>query len=333
MWNGGTARWVVLWCCVAFSASGAPNRQQAGAHFQRAVVLFQADDFLAALAEFRAAYDAAPSYEVLWNIGLCEKKLARYGDAVATLEAYLKQGGARIPPDRRAAVAEHLRYVRAMTAPLSVHTSGAPATIVLDGEQIGFTPMERVLVPLGRHTVRLEREGFEPLSVTRELVAGQPVDVALELQALPPGARKTTQANSEHRTESVGKRPRATEEVPRPTPSHPFSTLGVLGLSLGAAAIGGGIAFGIAGREVSGEISALFQSGGTWDETWVAKERWGQTARTLCPLSIIVGLGLASAGGIMLTVSLNQSTDAPMLTHLLVAPIEGGAYAAVGGSF
>jgi hypothetical protein len=326
MSSGGTARWVAILSCVALTAWAAPNRQQAASHFQRGVELFEANDFSKALTEFRAAYDAAPSFEVLWNIGLCEKKLGRYADAVATLEAYLKQGGTKIPADRRAAVADQLKEVRALTAPLTVHATGAPATVFLDSESIGITPMENVLVPLGKHAVRVERDGFEPVTVSREFVSGQPAEVDVELK---PRAVATAPAPA-----PVASPAPLVEEQPAPVaPRRPFPTLGVFGLSLGAAAIGGGVAFGIAGRKVSSEISQLYETGGTWDDTWVAKERWGDTARTLCPVSIAVGLGLAAAGGVFLAVSLSSPADAPKVTGVFVAPTEGGAFAAVGGAF
>src|SRR5262249_38659835 len=127
-------------------------RGQASTHFRAGVRQFEGGDAAAALVEFRAAYNAMPSYEVLYNIALCERALSRYGEALADFQRYLREGGTRVPGDRRAAVADEIAQILARTAEVDVAVAGAPATVSVDGEQVGVTPLPPLVLGPGRKT-------------------------------------------------------------------------------------------------------------------------------------------------------------------------------------
>src|SRR4051812_24973181 len=57
-------------------------KEEAASHFSKGIDFYKEGNYAAALAEFRAAYKALPSYEVLFNIGLSERRLFKYGDSV-----------------------------------------------------------------------------------------------------------------------------------------------------------------------------------------------------------------------------------------------------------
>lgn len=166
---------------LAVVLSAAPTaKQQAGTHFQRGIGLYKESNYSAALSEFKAAHAALPSWEVLFNIGLCQRRLFQYGQAISSFSRYLAEGGAKVPKDRRAAVDQELQQIRALTAPVAVIVKGAPATVLVDGEPVGTTPLtEMVLLGPGKHVVRAEREGCSPDEKTIEVVSG--VAQALEL--------------------------------------------------------------------------------------------------------------------------------------------------------
>jgi hypothetical protein len=326
---------VVLVASSALAAPGAaaPNRKQAALHFQRGIVLYEENNFAAALTEFRAAYEAAPSFEVLFNIGLCQRRLFQYGEAVATLEAYLRQAGNKLPKDRRAAVSLELAEVRSLTAPVTVLAPGGTASVSVDGELVGFTPLQGVLVGSGPKVFRVEREGFETQEQKREIVSGQAVQLKFDLKPLATAdqpvaiAPTPAAAASPPRAEATA---RASDPPGRPV--NAGLVLGIAGLAVGAAAIGGGIALSVEAGTVSKEITRLSETGGTWDDSWTAREQWGKTARTLGPLAIVVGAGLVVAGGISTAFSAVIPPQKPGLTGVWVAPLpEGGGLVGVGG--
>jgi hypothetical protein len=181
-------RWIAVAVFISASAQAEvtpAQRKEAATHYQRGVALSKDGDYAAALAEFRAAYDAAPSFEVLFNIGLCERRTFRYGQALRTFAAYLEQGGAKVPGERRKAVAQEIEQVRALTAPVAVIVEGEPATIFIDGEHEGTTPFTD-LVPLGpgKHVLRAERAGDQPEERAITVVSGQAQAVQFSLKSL-----------------------------------------------------------------------------------------------------------------------------------------------------
>jgi hypothetical protein len=161
-------------------------RAEAGTRFNRGVKLFEAQDYSAALAEFEAAYKLAPAFQVLFNIGVAQKKLFRYNDAVRTFARYLKDGGDKVAPDRREAVERELAEIRSLVAEVTVTVDGMPATIEVDSRVVGETPLsDPLLLPSGKHTVRAIREGDLPASKDIEVVSGEKIEVALAPQPKP----------------------------------------------------------------------------------------------------------------------------------------------------
>ena len=59
--------------------------------FEKAVGLFQKEEYEAALENFKASYELKPIVGVLFNIAMCERALFRYADAIRTFEAFLSQ--------------------------------------------------------------------------------------------------------------------------------------------------------------------------------------------------------------------------------------------------
>src|SRR5688500_5179247 len=76
------------------------QKAEAGAHFNSGVALYQEQAFRAALVEFERAYEIAPDYRLLYNIGQTKLRLQDYLGAVQSYETYLTEGGASIPPER-----------------------------------------------------------------------------------------------------------------------------------------------------------------------------------------------------------------------------------------
>ena len=112
---------------------------QAGAHYARGVKLYEEDDFRAALIEFSRAYELAPNWAVLYNLGQAHYQLREYAIAMRTLERYVQRAAAGSPPTgaprwtRRstswAGASRTSRWCRTTRAPMSRSTtlpSGRP---------------------------------------------------------------------------------------------------------------------------------------------------------------------------------------------------------------
>lgn len=165
---------------------------EARERFGRGVELYRAGEYEAALAEFQRAYELAPHYSVLYNIGQVQHHLDRNPEAVANLERYLAQGGSQIPASRRAEVDATLNRLERLVGSILV-VVGTPenATVLVDGVESGNSPLtEPIRVGAGRHTVELRAEGFLPLSRVVTVAGGAVATIRVALDPAPttPGA-------------------------------------------------------------------------------------------------------------------------------------------------
>jgi hypothetical protein len=133
-----------------------------------------------------------PSWQLLYNIGLAERRLFRYNDAVRTFRRFLDEGGDKVQPDRRARVEKELQEISASVAEVTVQVAGAPAEIEVDGAAAGKTPMDGpLLLGPGRHAIEARREGQDPDRKEIDVVSGQRLTVALSPTVRPTTAKLT----------------------------------------------------------------------------------------------------------------------------------------------
>lgn len=340
----------------------ADARKEAGAHFKRGVAFFKEGNYPAALTEFKGAYELLPSYEVLFNIALCERRLFHYGRAMSTLTQYLMEGGEKIPADRREAVAREVEAIRALTSPVAVIVDGAPATVLVDDEPMGQTPFsELLLLGVGKHKVRAEREGCTPDERVIEVKSGQAQSVQLSpasltepvtidvtcvtpgtlvspdgatpvacptTLSLPPGGHELVASAPgfvSARTDVLvepGKSRRVTVAELAVRP-RPFPTLGVSLLGGGVALGGAGLAFALIASGNATRTATTIRAGGPWDAAAIANEQAGLRNSTLAWVFLGVGAGALTAGIVTLIV---QLTGQPSAAVTLV-PAPGGLVA------
>jgi tetratricopeptide (TPR) repeat protein len=195
------ARLVVHCAAVAVlllaSGARADGERDAQRHFERGVQLYQEHAYDAALTEFQTAYEAAPRFEVLFNIAQVHYQLNEYAAALRGFERYLAQGAYDIPDERRAYVLRELAVLRERVATLAVVTDVPGATVLLDFEEVGTTPLEALQVDLGRHVLRVELAGYQPVTRKVELSSGEVERVSLDLEPFAGGARAGADASSE----------------------------------------------------------------------------------------------------------------------------------------
>jgi hypothetical protein len=170
-------------------------KEEAAMRFERGIKLYEAQDYAAALAEFEAAYRLVPRYQVLFNVGVTQKRLFRYNDAVRALRRYLDEGKDKVPADRREQVEKELAEIRALVAEVTVKVDGLPALVDVDGRTMGESPMSGpLLLAAGHHTVRATREGYDEAKKEIDVISGEKVEVSLspKLKTRAPTTAKLT---------------------------------------------------------------------------------------------------------------------------------------------
>src|SRR3954451_15330684 len=120
--------------------SGTPV-EEARTRFQRGVQLFHEGSFEAALAEFRKAYQVAPSYRLLYNIGQVHYELHDYVGALKSFRQYLGDGSAEVPPERRVQVDAEIKKLQGLCGYLEVTAEPEGADILVDDVPVGIAPL------------------------------------------------------------------------------------------------------------------------------------------------------------------------------------------------
>ena len=169
---------------AAPAAAADAQLDEAKRHFQQGVALYNDGNFSAALAEFEATYAAHPTAGVLYNIGLTQKSLFRYGESIKTLERYLKEAGS-LPAERTREVEQLVAEMKALLADVTL--SGLPdgASVMIDGRTVGAAPLAVQGVAAGNHTVEVTADGYVPLKKDITVAAGIPLKLKLAMKAIP----------------------------------------------------------------------------------------------------------------------------------------------------
>jgi hypothetical protein len=168
--------------------SDAQALEDARRHFQQGTALYNDQNFNAAVAEFLAAYQAKPSSAVLYNIGLTQKALFRYNDAIESLERYLAEEP-KLSPERRGEVKQLVVEMRALLADVSLTVLPLGANISVDGRTIGTSPMKAYGLAAGSHVIDVTAEGYKPGRREVLITAGVPLSIAVSLEKIPKGGR------------------------------------------------------------------------------------------------------------------------------------------------
>lgn len=129
-------------------------RAEAQQAHRRALQLFDAGRHAEALAEFQRAYSLAPSFRIRYNIGLSHAALGDSLAAVDAFSAYLREGGDKLPPERRAQVESEIARLTQQLASLSLSVAEPGAEVRVDDELLGQGPLSRRLrLNAGAHRV------------------------------------------------------------------------------------------------------------------------------------------------------------------------------------
>jgi hypothetical protein len=158
--------------------------EEARRRYRRALQLYEQEGNVeASLAELERAYDLAPNYKVLFNIGQAARAAREYVVSLRAFERYLADGGKEIPLARRLEVEGQIGELQGFVAQLEVVTKVVGAVVTIDDAVVGTTPLdEPVLVVGGRRTVRINKEGAASTQVLT-VAGGDRLRVEMDLAA------------------------------------------------------------------------------------------------------------------------------------------------------
>jgi len=167
--------------------------------FTRGIDLYKEGNFHAALAEFRAAYAAAPSFRIHYNLGQTLYQLQDYAGAVRAFEQYLREGGDKVEPERKKEVDADLEKLRPRVAQIVFVVNVPAAEVSIDEEPRGKVQKDPMLVSAGRRRISVTASGYQTETRVLDIAGTQRLELTFELK--PIGGAATAPATSRASTQ------------------------------------------------------------------------------------------------------------------------------------
>ncbi|HEY4116544.1 MAG TPA: tetratricopeptide repeat protein [Byssovorax sp.] len=321
---------------AAQPASAPPSaaaRSEAATRFKKGLDLFKDGDYQAALIEFRRAYELAPNYQVLYNIGQVSFQLQDYPGALAALQRYLTEGGRNVPGTRRAEVERDIEKLKQRVANLEVIVNVDGADISVDDASVGKSPLGKpLLVGAGKHRVTVARAGYTSGAKLVEIASQDSQKVEFQLTETQSAAP----APIPQIAPASGEPPAASSSTPAtpPPPKGPNYTPAIIAWSATGAVTIGAVITGVLALGASSDLKkdreTAFVSRDTLDSAG------SKTSTMALVTDILGGTAIVGAGiSIYLTVSASSSSAAPKVgavpMRVRLTPTPGGAV--VSGTF
>jgi hypothetical protein len=165
------------------SAPTPDKLDEARKRYDRALELSDEGNYDEALLELQRAYALAPTYRLLYNLGVVSVAVHDYVKAIDYFNRYLIQGGTEVEPARATEVETQIDRLRTRVARLRISTTVANAQVSIDDIPVGKSPIDNpITLNAGRHRVTASAPGYFPATSVVELVGNDIKSVTLSLQ-------------------------------------------------------------------------------------------------------------------------------------------------------
>jgi tetratricopeptide (TPR) repeat protein len=159
-------------------------------HQRQGEVLFEAENYNGALAEFRRVYDLMEGhpnrYLVLFNIAQSYERLLQYDAALEYYRRYLAEAPAAAP--QRGLVEGTVHALEGLLATIDLEVQIPDVQVWVDDREIGVAPGQ-LHIPSGRHTIELRARGYLPARREVLLTARATQHVVMRMEPVPRARR------------------------------------------------------------------------------------------------------------------------------------------------
>jgi hypothetical protein len=153
--------------------------------------LYADDNFGGALVHFQRVYKQSKNPRVLFNIGVCQKNLKRYAQAISTWEKQLAFRDKLIERDIKK-LEQAIGALQEFVSTVEVKADEAGAKLYINGELVGETPfVTPIPIDVGEQKLELKKEGFVPAEKAIAVARGIPAKISFELEPVKKKTRVT----------------------------------------------------------------------------------------------------------------------------------------------
>lgn len=167
---------------IAQNKPGPKAIKEADSRFKRGIKLASTGDYQLALAEFEEAYALAPHPLVLFNIAGAHRALKHYREALDGYSRFLLEGDGLVKSELLTRAKGDLNELLALIGRVEIDSQPGGALILVDGEEVGLTPLtERLVLGPGSYTLEARLEGHKSVQRNLRISAGDELKLLLEL--------------------------------------------------------------------------------------------------------------------------------------------------------
>jgi hypothetical protein len=161
--------------------------REAGSRYERAFELYDEGAYDAALSEMKRAYELAPTFRILYNLGVMSLAVHDYAGAMQLFEQFLIEGASAIPADVRKQVSDTLGELAQRVATVSISVNAPNAELSVDDHAVAQAQRSLVVrLNAGHRRIAARAHGYLPDSKAVTLAGGDDVHVNLTLVDSPP---------------------------------------------------------------------------------------------------------------------------------------------------
>jgi len=228
---------------ASLDARGQDNETLAQEHFEKGAALVKIGELEKAAVELKLSYELDPVPLVLYNIAVCYDELGSFAESARYYKMYLLKTAGK-PDKKQDAVKKRLEELKGQLGALQLSVSEDMAAIVIDGQSVGFSPLESLYLDPGSHEISVSKTGFQSAGGVLSIQAGETKTVTISLvkagengQGASPGFAEVYSKPDE--TEAAQKGQKKKE---KPVPAGAFySMVALTGASLLSAVIMGAL--------------------------------------------------------------------------------------------
>jgi hypothetical protein len=146
--------------------------------------LFERGDVAAALVKFTRAYELSSDARLLWNMAACEASLKHWARAMTLVDRYLANAGSVLTEEDRQKADRFRAAAKPLVASVKLTTSPDGATISVDGETVGTTPLTMLYLDVGKRRVHVTKGGYRGLVRVETVAGGSDLTWSITLERL-----------------------------------------------------------------------------------------------------------------------------------------------------